>query len=124
MATALVAELESRGYLDDAQFARGWVEARASGRLLGPARLRAELSARGVALDVADAAIREASAPEAELARALDAGRQRLPALTRRDPLRAPARMRAYLLRRGYPAGVATRVVRTLFGREDDAHTA
>jgi regulatory protein len=115
-----VAELESRGYLDDARFARGWVEARAASGRLGPARLRAELRARGVAPEVAEAALREARVDEDAAARALAAARQRLPALLKRDRRRAPARLHDHLVRRGYPAGVARRVVRTLFGLEDD----
>jgi SOS response regulatory protein OraA/RecX len=65
---------------------------------------------------VAEAAIREALSPETELARALEAARRRLPALVKR----APARLRDYLLRRGYPAGVVTRVVRTLCALSHD----
>ena len=49
-----------------------------------------------------------------ELERALQAGRRRLPALLRRQPARAPARLADYLLRRGYPASAVRAVVRTL----------
>jgi len=99
--------------VDDAAFARRWVEARAA-RGYGPARLRAELSARGVARDLIDLAL---SALEAEttLARARDLARRRLPGLRRR-PDRAGARLRDYLLRRGYAAAVVARVVQELLG--------
>src|SRR5438093_10911469 len=96
--TLFRSELESRGYLDDAQFARRWVETRAGSRRLGPARLRSELRARGVDAELAEAAIREAFGRESEASLALAAGRKRLPAL---DPGRAPGRLRDYLLRRG-----------------------
>ncbi len=114
VADALVAELESRGYLDDARFARRWVEARAETRGLGPIRLRAELSSRGIDATLAEAAIGEAFTPDTDVARALEAARKRLPGLSRREPSRAPARLRDYLLRRGYPAGIVAQVVRTL----------
>src|SRR5439155_24127067 len=91
-----------------------WVETRAGVRRLGPARLRVELRARGVEAEVAEAAIRATFGQDTAAARALDAGRKRLPALERRGPRRAPLRLRDYLLRLGYPAGVVTRVVRTL----------
>ena len=120
VAAAVVGELESRGYLDDVQFARRWVETRAAARRLGPARLRAELRARGVDPALAEAAIREALGPGTERARALEAGRKRLPALVRRDPRRAPARLRDHLLRLGYPGGVVVEVVRTLCGLDTE----
>ena len=64
--------------------------------------------------DLVEAAIREVFGRGSEAALALAAGRKRLPALEKRDPGRAPVRLRDYLLRRGYPGGVVTQVVRTL----------
>jgi SOS response regulatory protein OraA/RecX len=64
--------------------------------------------------------MRETFAGESEGALALAAARKRLPALRRRDPARAPARLRDYLLRRGYPGSLVTRIVRTLCGLEID----
>jgi regulatory protein len=107
-----VADLVARGHVDDAAFARRWVEARRP-RGLGPARLRAELRARGVAAPLIDAALgggAEAAATDLEGARAL--ARRRLPALRRTRPERAAARLRDHLLRRGYAPGVVARVVR------------
>jgi regulatory protein len=114
VATAVVAEFTARGYLDDAQFARRWVESRAAGRGLGPVRLRRELLIRGVDPALADAAIRDTFPGEAPMPRALEAGRRYWLTLRKRDPQRAPSRLRDFLLRRGYAAGVAERVVRTL----------
>ncbi len=106
--------------MDDAAFARAWVQARAGARQIGPVRLRTELRARGVDHALIDAAIRERSGAGDELAQALEAGRRRLPRLAARDARRAPARLRDYLLRRGYPTGVALQVVRTLCVVETD----
>src|SRR5262249_59760729 len=55
VADAVIADLMARGYLDDAAFARQWVESR-SARGYGAARLRAELRARGVDAASIDAA--------------------------------------------------------------------
>jgi len=52
----VVADLTARGYLDDAAFAHHWAAAR-SARGYGPARLRAELRARGVGTPLIDAAL-------------------------------------------------------------------
>jgi SOS response regulatory protein OraA/RecX len=56
--------------------------------------------------------------PETVTATALGVARRRLAVLTRRGGARAAARLRDYLLRRGYAAGVVARVVRTLCGPE------
>jgi regulatory protein len=114
-----VGDLAARGYLDDAAFARRWVETRAA-RGYGPARLRAELRARGVAAALIDAALapRDA-ADDVERARAL--ARRRLPALARTRRDRAAARLAQYLERRGHPRAVVARVVREIFGAAREA---
>ena len=114
MASEVVTDLAGRGDVDDAAFARQWVEARAA-RGYGPARLRAELRARGVAASLIDRAL-SAVAPEAELARARAAARRRLPALRSTDPVRTAARLRGFLMRRGYPEAIVARVLRESTG--------
>ncbi|OLB99078.1 MAG: hypothetical protein AUH30_06100 [Candidatus Rokubacteria bacterium 13_1_40CM_68_15] len=112
VANAVVDDLTTRGYLDDAAFARQWVDTR-SARGYGAARLRAELRARGVdaaSVDVAVATL----APDATLARALALARRRLPVIARGRSERVAARLSEYLLRRGYATGVVVRVVRQL----------
>ena len=114
VADDVVADLTARGYLDDAAFARHWVAARAP-RGYGPARLRAELRARGVDTALIEAALAGVS-DDGELERARAVANRRLPALQRGDRERAAARLRDHLLRRGYPASVVTRVVRECVG--------
>jgi len=115
VAVDVVADLAGRGYVDDAAFARHWVETRAA-RGVGPARLRAELRARGVGPALVDAAL-AALAPDEALERARAAARRRLPALRRGRPERVAARLCDHLRRRGYAASVVVRVVRELLGR-------
>jgi regulatory protein len=110
VAAEVVADLEGRGYVDDAAFARGWVEAR-SPRGYGPARLRAELRGRGVPAALIDAAL-DARTPTGDLERARALARTRVTALRRARPERAASRLRDYLLRRGYARAVVARVVR------------
>ncbi|PYO23830.1 MAG: hypothetical protein DMD88_02640 [Candidatus Rokuibacteriota bacterium] len=114
VASEVVTDLAGRGDVDDAAFARQWVDARAA-RGYGPARLRAELRARGVASSLIDRAL-SAVAPEAELARARAAARRRLPALRSTDPVRTAARLRGFLMRRGYPEAIVARVLRESTG--------
>jgi regulatory protein len=118
VAADVVADLAARGYLDDAAFARLWVETR-SARGYGSARLRRELRARGVAAPLIEAAIGELGT-SGGLARARAVAERRLPALRRLEPARAAARLRDHLLRRGYTAGVAMRVVREVLGAHPD----
>jgi len=113
VAAEVLADLTARGYLDDAAFARHWVATR-SARGYGPARLRAELRARGVAGSLVDAALAAQGDDELERARAV--ARRRLPALQRADRTRAAARLRDHLVRRGYSAAIVSRVVRESFG--------
>ena len=113
VAAEVLADLTARGYLDDAAFARHWVATR-SARGYGPARLRAELRARGVAGSLVDAALAAQGDDEVERARAV--ARRRLPALQRADRTRAAARLRDHLVRRGYSAAIVSRVVRESLG--------
>ena len=119
VAGAVAADLEARGYLNDEAFARWWAQARAERRRVGSLRLHRELRAKGISVELAAGAIAAAFAEGPELERALAAGRQRLPALRGR-PERAPARLCAFLLRRGYPPSVARHVVRQLCGADLD----
>jgi regulatory protein len=110
VATTVVDDLAQRGYVDDAAFARHWVTTRAA-RGYGTARLRAELRARGVAAALVDAALAPLDR-DGQLDEARRLARRRLPGLTRTAPEKAGARLRDYLLRRGFAGGVVYRVVR------------
>ena len=113
VAAEVLADLTARGYLDDAAFAHHWIATR-SARGYGPARLRAELRARGVAGSLVDVALAAQGDDELERARAV--ARRRLPALQRADRTRAATRLRDHLVRRGYSAAVVSRVVRESVG--------
>jgi regulatory protein len=103
--------------IDDAMFARAWVESRHHSRGLAGRALSAELRRRGVAQDDIASALEELD-PEQELATARGLVDRRLPG-TRGQP--GPARMRrltGMLARKGYPAGLAYRVVREALENE------
>jgi regulatory protein len=120
IARAVVAELASRGYVDDASFARFWAESRARGRRVGSRRLRLELLQKGIPRDVAAAAVAAAFEEAPEALRCLEAGRRRLPALLRAGLPRAAPRLRDYLVRRGYPPAEVMRTVAVLTGARPD----
>jgi len=109
-----VNDLVTRGYVDDAAFARQWVAGRAA-RGYGAARLRMELRARGIAAPLIAAALDGLDGDDV-LGRAREAARRRLPALRRGRPDRVASRLRDYLLRRGFSTGVVVRIVRETTG--------
>lgn len=103
--------------IDDATFARAWVESRHHGRGLSGRALAAELRQRGVGAADIEAAM-EGLDPEQEMATARELVTRRL-AATRGQPL--PARIRrlvGVLARKGYSQALAYRVVREALERE------
>ena len=121
IAASVVDDLAGRGYVDDAAFARHFVETRAA-RGYGAARLTADLRARGVAPALIAAALADLDGG-AQLERARALARRRMDALvSARSPSaddRVAGRLRDYLLRRGFAGSVALRVVRELTGRAE-----
>jgi regulatory protein len=109
--------------IDDAMFARAWVESRHHGRGLARRALAAELRQRGVETDDIKAAVSDLD-PEQEYATARALIERRL-AGTR--GLARPARFRrlmGVLARKGYSEGLAYRVVREALEYEPgDAET-
>jgi len=99
------------GLINDAAFARAWVESRHYSRGLAGRALRAELRQRGVDDDQIRDAIEDLG-PDAEVATARRLVEQKL-ASTRGLPSEARIRRLAgTLARKGYPPGLSFRVVR------------
>ena len=116
-ATAVLARLADVGLIDDAAFARAWVESRHHSRGLARRALSAELKRRGVDGQDIEAAV-SALAPADELATARQLVDKAMRA-SRSKPL--PVRIRrlvGLLARKGYPAPVAYRIVREAIEQE------
>jgi regulatory protein len=110
-AAAVLARFAEVKLIDDAMFARAWVDSRHHGRGLASRALGAELRQRGVANVDIRAALDELS-PEVELDTARELVARRLPSTA---GMPAQARMRrlvGVLARKGYDSGLAFRVVR------------
>jgi regulatory protein len=111
VADMVLGRFTEAGLIDDAAFARAWVESRHYSKGLAGRALSAELRRRGVD----DDEIREAVAtldPDAEVETARRLVQQRL-ASTRGQPSQTRTRKLAGMLaRKGYPAGLAFRVIR------------
>ncbi|GEM_PF-2611933 len=109
---AALARARDLGAVDDAAFARAWVEDRGRGRGYGTARLREELRRKGVTDADIDAALL-ALADRDEHSTAVDLARRRLARLPAGlDAAAVLRRLTGYLVRRGYPPGLAERAAR------------
>jgi regulatory protein len=105
-------------YLDDADFARRWVEGRAAGRPRGARLLQQELRQKGIDTEVAREAIAEAELDEA--AAAEDLARRRLAAYAGEDPQVVRRRVGAYLARRGYGFDVVRVALERAMGASEE----
>ena len=123
IAEAVLGRFAEVRLIDDAAFARAWVETRHHGRGLARRALSAELRQRGVAAEEVRAAVGSlGDADELATARRLVAKRV---GASRGRPL--PARVRylvGILARKGYPAGLAYQVVREALEQDGPPGTA
>ena len=102
------------GLIDDAAFAEQWVHSRHTGKGLGRRALAAELRRKGIDGDLVDDALQDLG-PETEERRARQLVQRKLRSGTLGSPeerAAAARRLVGMLARKGYPAGIAYRVVR------------
>lgn len=111
VAETLLDRFEDVGLVDDAAFARDWVESRQASRGLARRALTVELQRKGVASEVIAEAVSEVSADDEDAA-ARDLVRRRLRSLSRYDDATVVRRLTGMLARKGYPPSVVFRVVR------------
>jgi regulatory protein len=117
LATRLLDRFEEVGLVDDAAFARSWVEGRHTARGLAPRALAQELRRKGVDDEVAREALELIdSDDQEEAARALV--RKKLRSLTRFDDATRTRRLVGMLARKGYAPGMAYALVREELGAE------
>jgi regulatory protein len=107
-----VGRLEGRGLLDDPEFARAFARGRAE-RGYGPARILADLAARGVERRVAEVAVAElAAGDETDRPAELEVvARKRARQMAGLPPAVRKRRLVGYLSRRGFALGDVLRVV-------------
>ena len=114
VADGVVEVLRAEGLVNDAEFARAYTRTRAAAKRLGPARLQADLRRLGVDEQVAAAAIRETLEQEhiepGQLLR--EAASRKLREMAGLDRTAQRRRLRAFLLRRGFPSGEIVAVLR------------
>ena len=98
-----VADLERLGLVDDAAYARAFARGRFAARGYGPARLRQDLTRKGVARATIDAALAELTEAEDLGEAARDQAARKWRALSSEDDLRKRKKKTMdYLVRRGF----------------------
>ncbi len=122
--TAVIGDLERAGWIDDARFARAWIEDRLALRPKGARALRAELRARGVAPDVVETALGRLLSRDQEEAVAFEQARRRLERLRRLAPEVARRRLIGWLQRRGFAPGAISHALRALGHRGGEGSDA
>ena len=111
VAQRLLDRFEEVGLVDDRAFARSWVQSRQAGRGLARRALAHELRRKGIDDQVAREALDEVD-PDDEVEAARTLVRRKLRSVQRLDQTTAVRRLSGMLARKGYPPGVAFRVVR------------
>lgn len=114
---ATLERLRGAGLVDDAAFARYWIENRGAFSPRGARALQAELRAKGVAPEGIDEALQETGEGEEE--RAYQAGRKRLRLFARLDEDEFRRRMYGFLQRRGFDYETARAATARLWSERD-----
>ena len=113
-----ISRLHEWRYLDDADFARRWVENRTAHRPRGKRLLQQELRHKGIDSETVREVIDDADLDETGAAEAL--ARRRLPAYAGDDLVAVRRRLGAYLARRGYGYDVVRVALDRALGEEDE----
>jgi regulatory protein len=111
VAERLLDRFEEVGLIDDAAFARLWVESRQPGKGLGRRALAQELRRKGIDDEVAKSALAEVE-PEDEEAAARELVRRKLRSMRNLDRVTATRRLTGMLARKGHSGDIVWRVVR------------
>ncbi|MFE3829528.1 recombination regulator RecX [Streptomyces sp. NPDC059092] len=119
IAEEVLSRFEDVGLINDAAFADAWVESRHHGRGLARRALARELRTKGVESALIDEAVGQLdSEREEETARELVARKLRATRGLERD--RRVRRLAGMLARKGYPEGMALRVVKRALEEEGE----
>ncbi|MEV5414377.1 regulatory protein RecX [Thermopolyspora sp. NPDC052614] len=119
-AQAVLERFGEVGLIDDEAFAEAWVSSRHAGRGLGRKALAAELRHRGVDDDTVRDAVDHLD-PEEELETARRLVTRRLPSTRNLPTATRTRRLTGMLARKGYPPGLAFRVVREALEAERES---
>lgn len=119
VAEQVLDRMQQVGLVDDAAFAKSWVEQRQVSRGLSRRALSDELRRKGVEGETIERAVAEVDA-DAEYAAAVGLVERRARRNAGADRATRWRQLVGLLARRGYSSGLATRVVRDVLAREEE----
>ncbi|UNM16408.1 recombination regulator RecX [Streptomyces formicae] len=119
VADEVLSRFEDVGLIDDGAFADAWVESRHHGRGLARRALARELRTKGVDSALIDEAVGQLD-PDQEEATARELVARRLRSTRGLERDRRLRRLAGMLARKGYPEGMALRVVREALEQEGE----
>jgi regulatory protein len=119
VAEGVLSRFEEVGLINDSAFAEAWVESRHHGRGLARRALAQELRTKGVDSTLIDEAVSQLDS-EQEEATARDLVARKLRATRGLDRDKRLRRLAGMLARKGYPQGMALRVVRQALEEEGE----
>ncbi len=111
-------------YINDRRFATEWGRQRIEGKKFGRARVRHELSAKGIANHIIEATLNSLynSHPERDLAQ--DCASKKLASLRGLEPEKKARRLAQYLQRRGFAADIIRETLRVSAGKPQHENPA
>ena len=107
----VIEALRHAGEIDDARFAKLWIDSRMQANPAGDVVLRHELKSKGVTEAVIEDAITKKSEEYDEYTIALEMARERFGRLKKIEPRKALKRIYDFMLRRGFKYETVRRVV-------------
>ena len=111
---AVVEGLRRAGEIDDARFAKLWIDSLMQANPAGDVVLRHELKSKGVTEAVIEDAITKKSEEYDEYAIALEMARERFGRLKKIEPRKALKRIYDFMLRRGFKYETVRKVVENI----------
>ena len=113
VANATIYKLTQNGLIDDAEFAKAWVQSRHNAKKLSKRIIAGELRTRGVDQNSIDDALDEID-DEAEYRTAFGLAMKKYSTMSRMEPDVQIRRIQSLLQRKGFGFGVIGRVIREL----------
>ena len=123
LAAEAVERVRSLGYVDDAEFARFWVQNRDQFKPMGARRLRYELLQKGVDRETAQQVIEE-ELPQQEDGAAMRVARSKLRGYSGLDLPTFRRRLGGFLARQGFDYETSARVTKTLWAELHEGEDA
>ena len=105
--------LKDKEFIDDRVFARGWVAARLK-RPFGLRKIRQELVQKGLDQEIIENSLSQVKEDYNESQIVSQLAQQRFSKLKGIEPLKAKARVYAYLIRRGFASDIVSDIVKGL----------